>query len=105
MKLDCPHCNKSMHGKFLRWRKFANANDFRVCRLCAKEIELETYPEETIARLLAMAIALAGAYWAKEHGSYVKVLVLMSLTFLATYVAMQWRLRDRQRYRKGPHSS
>lgn len=106
MKLDCPHCRKSMHGKFLRWRKFANANDFRICRLCGKEIELETYAEETIARILAMVIVLGAAWWTKEHdGGYLRTLAVTILALLATYVAMRWRLLDRQRYRKGRHSS
>ncbi len=39
MKLDCPHCRKSLAGRFMRWYKIGKSEHFRSCPMCGAEIK------------------------------------------------------------------
>lgn len=101
MKRDCPHCGKSMGGRFVRWSQIANVDRSRNCPLCGGEIEFRLYPEELGARLLTIVAVIAAGYWAKEHGNYLAILATLAAVLVAIYAAMSLRLRNRQRFTKG----
>ena len=50
MKNDCPHCHKSMTGRFMQWSKLAQTDRARNCPLCGGNIEYRIHPEEIAAR-------------------------------------------------------
>jgi hypothetical protein len=102
MKRDCPHCHKSMGGRFLRWSKIANVDRNRNCPLCGGDIEYRLYPEELGARAFTIVAAIGAAYWAKERGGgYLAILIGFAATLAVVYVAVSFRLRDQQRFKKG----
>lgn len=101
MKKDCPNCQQSMEGKFLHWRKFAKMDHFRVCPICGKGIEFQFHTEEIAVRILTAIVVLGGFYWAKERGAYLQSLLVVVVVLGIAYAAVHWRLRDRQRFRKG----
>lgn len=101
MKRDCPHCRQSMEGRFLRWSQIGNVDRSRSCPLCGREIEFNLHPEELAARIVTIVVVVAAAYWAKEHGNYLAILVTVAAVLIAIYVGVSLRLRTRQRFRKG----
>ncbi len=102
MKRDCPHCNESMGGRFVDWRKFASPDHSRVCRLCGKDIEVRMYPEEIGVRILTILVLIGGGYWAKQRGGgYLMILVTVTAILIAAYLLVAFRLRDQQRFKKG----
>ena len=102
MKRDCPHCNQSMGGRFVQWRKFANVDPSRNCRFCGGAIEFRMYPEEIIVRILTIAVVIGAGYWAKQRGGgYLMILLTVTLVLVAAYVAVSLRLRNEQRFKKG----
>ena len=101
MKYDCPHCHKSMTGRFLQWNKLANTDRSRNCPLCGGNIEYWLHPEELAARGLSIAIAVGGAYWAHHRGEGYFAILLMTIAALAGLFAVAaFLLRDKQRFRK-----
>ena len=104
MRKDCPNCHQSMDGKFVQWRKFAKMDHFRVCPICGKDIEFQFYPEEIALRVLAAVMVIGGFYWAKERGAYLGILLTVALVLGAAFLLVNWRLRDKQRFRKGRHA-
>ena len=105
MKTDCPHCHKSMSGRFVQWRKFAQMDRNRNCPLCGKDIEFRLYPEEIGVRVLGIAVAVAGAYWARQRGEgYFGILLAIVATLIVMFVAAHFLLRGRQRFQRGRHS-
>jgi len=101
VKKDCPHCNQSMDGKFLHWRKFAKMDHFRACPICGKGLQYQMFPEEVAVRVLSIALVIYGFYWAREHGAWIQMLVVVAAAIGAAFWLVSWRLRDRQRFRKG----
>lgn len=101
MKKDCPNCHQSMDGKFVHWRKFAKMDHFRVCPLCGRDIEFHLYPEEIAVRGLTVILVIGGFYWAKERGAYLGSLLTVVAILGVAYFLVSWRLRDKQRFRKG----
>jgi uncharacterized protein (DUF983 family) len=101
MKRDCPHCHKSMGGRFVRWSKVANVDRARNCPLCGGNIQFHIYPEELGARILTLVVVVVAAYWAKEHrAGYLQILVTMTTILVIIYVAVMLRLKNRQRFEK-----
>jgi hypothetical protein len=101
MKNDCPHCHKSMTGRFLQWSKLAHTDRARTCPLCGASIEYQIHPEEMASRVLSIAIAVGGAYWAHHRGEGYFAILLMTIAALAALFAVAaFRLRDKQRFRK-----
>ena len=101
MKRDCPHCHKSMGGRFVRWSKVANADRSRNCPHCGGNIQFRIHPEELIARILTLVVVIVAAYWAKEHrASYLGILVTATAALVFVYAAVSLRLRSRQRFEK-----
>src|SRR4051812_7659221 len=101
MKHDCPHCRKSMIGRFLQWNKLANLDRSRNCPLCGGNIEYRIYPAELAVRGLSIAIAVGGAYWAHHRGEgYFAILLATIAALAALFAVVAFRLRDRQRFRK-----
>ncbi len=99
MKRDCPHCHKSMGGRFLRWNKLANVDLNRNCPLCNGNIELRMHPEEIAARLATILAAIVAGYFAKEHrASYLAILLTLTAFLVAVYVGVSLLLRNRQRF-------
>jgi len=106
MKHDCPHCHKSMTGRFLHWSKLANVDRSRNCPLCGGNIEYRLYPEELGARALSIAIAVGGAYWAHHRGEgYLAILMTTIAALIGLFVVAGLRLRNRQRFRKAHHGA
>src|SRR6185436_6506397 len=61
VKRDCPHCHKSMGGRFMRTTQLTNIDKSRNCPLCNGNIELRMHPEEVVARLATIvAVIVAG---------------------------------------------
>jgi NAD-dependent SIR2 family protein deacetylase len=105
MKRDCPHCHKSMEGKYLRWLKFQKPGQFRSCPLCGGEIEFRLYPEEVGARLLTIVVLIAVLYWGRHRpDGYGKPVAIGAAVLLAMYVVAYLRTRNQQRYKKGRNS-
>jgi len=106
VKRDCPHCHKSMGGRFVRWRKLANMDPSRNCRLCGGEIEFRLYPEEVGARILTILVVIATGYWAKQRGGgYLTILLTVALVLVAAYLVVHLRLRNQQRFKKGRNAA
>lgn len=105
MKRDCPHCQKSMGGRFVRWSKIANVDRSRNCPLCNGEIEFQLHPEELAARALTIVALIVAGYWAKEHkAGYLNILVVLTAVLVGAYVAVSLRLKNQQRFKKGRHA-
>ena len=101
MKRDCPHCHKSMGGRFVRWSKVANVDRARNCPLCNGNIQFKIHPEELIVRVLTLVVVVVAAYWAKEHRfGYLNILLTMTAILVSIYVAVSLRLKNRQRFEK-----
>ena len=101
MKNDCPHCHKSMIGRFLKWNKLTNMDRSRNCPLCGGNIEYNLHPEELAARGLSIAIAVGGAYWAHHRGEgYLAILLITIAALAALFGLAAFLLRDKQRFRK-----
>jgi hypothetical protein len=100
MRKDCPNCNQSMDGRFLQWRKFAKMDHFRACPICGKPIEFHMYPEEIIVRVASGALVIYGFWWAKEHGRWIPMLLAVAAIIATAFVLVNWRLRERQRFRR-----
>jgi hypothetical protein len=91
-----------MGGRFVRWSKVANVDRARNCPLCGRDIEFRTYPEEVVVRVLAIVAVVGAAYWAKERGGgYLMVLLAVTAVLVILYLATSFRLRNRQRFKKG----
>ncbi|HET6263434.1 MAG TPA: hypothetical protein VFD95_01160 [Usitatibacter sp.] len=102
MLKDCPHCNQSMEGKFLQWRKFAKQDHFKACPICGKGLEFRMYPEEIAVRVLSVVLVIYGFYWAKERGGgWVPMLATVIAVIVASFFLVKFRLKDQQRFRKG----
>lgn len=102
MKRDCPHCEKSLAGRFIRWSRIQRTDKLRSCPHCGGEIEHLMHPEELATRALAIVVAIATCYWMARGGGGVIRPLLVALAILgAAYGVEQYRLRDRQRFRKG----
>jgi len=100
MRRDWPNCNQSMEGKFLQWRKFARQDHFKSCPLCGKSIEYVMYPEEIIVRVASAALVIYGFWWAKEHGGWIPMVLVVAAVITTAFMLVNWRLRERQRFRK-----
>ncbi len=100
MRKDCPHCHQSMDGQFLHWRKFAKMDHFRACPICGKSIEFRMYPEEVIVRLASVAFVIYGFWWAKQHGGWIPMLLVVGAVIATSFMLVNWRLREMQRFRK-----
>jgi hypothetical protein len=99
MKRDCPHCHKSMGGRFMRTTQLTNIDKSRNCPLCNGNIELRMHPEEIAARLATIVAAIVAGYFAKEHrASYLAILLSLTAFLVAVYVGVSLLLRDRQRF-------
>lgn len=91
-----------MDGNYLRWSKLGEANAQRSCPHCGDEIELELHLEEIAVRLVALVAIVVACYQAKDAtGGYVGIFATAIGVVVAAYLAANWRLRDKQRYRKG----
>lgn len=102
MKLDCPHCHKSLEGKFIRWSKIQRKDNMRSCPHCGREIEFLLHPEELATRALAIVVAIGAFGWmARGEGGVVTPLVVALAVLAAAYAFQRYRLRDAQRFRKG----
>ena len=101
MLKDCPHCNQSMEGKFLQWRKFAKQDHFKACPICGKGLEFHMYAEEIAVRVLSVALVIYGFYWAKERGGWIPMLLTVTAVIIASFLLVNFRLKDKQRFRKG----
>lgn len=102
MRHDCPHCEKSLEGKFIRWSKIQRKDNMRSCPHCGLEIEFLLHPEELATRALAIVVAIGAFAWMARGGGGVVKPLLVALAILgAAYGIERYRLRDAQRYRKG----
>lgn len=101
MKRDCPHCHKSMGGRFVRWSNVANVDRSRNCPLCGGNIQFRLYPEELIARLLTLVVLVVAGYWVKEHrAGYLDILLTTTATLVFIFGGVALLLRNRQRFEK-----
>lgn len=100
MRKDCPHCNQSMDGKFIQWRKFAKIDHFRACPICGKSIQFHMYPEEIAVRVASVALVIYGFWWARQHGGWIPVLLVVAALCATAFLLVNWRLRERQRFRR-----
>ena len=99
MKRDCPHCRKSMGGRFMQTTKLTHLDKSRNCPLCAGDITMRMYPEEMAARVIAVVAFMVAAYWAKEHrAGYLAILVSLAAFLVLVYVALSLLLRNKQRF-------
>jgi hypothetical protein len=102
MRRDCPHCEKSLEGKFIRWSKIQRKDNMRSCPHCGGEIEHLVHPEELATRGLAVVVAIGACAWmARGGGGVVKPLVVALAVLGTAYGIERYRLRDAQRFRKG----
>ena len=104
MKLDCPHCRKSLGGKFLRWYKIGNSEQFRNCPICGGEIEFRIHPEELATGAIAIAVAIYTGYRIHSEGRPLLHLTIPVAVLLAAYAVSKILMRDKQRYVKGRNS-
>ena len=100
MRRDCPNCNQSMEGKFLHWRKFAKQDHFKACPICGKPIEYVMYPEEVVVRIASAALVIYGFWFAKEHGGWIPMILVVAAAIATAFMLVSWRLRERQRFRR-----
>lgn len=90
-----------MDRKFLHWSQFARQDPTRSCPLCGKSIRMATYIPEIAVRVLAVAVIIGAAYFAKERGGgYLGILITVVTVLGASFGAVAWWLRDRQRFVK-----
>ena len=101
MRRDCPHCEKSLEGKFIRWSKIQRVDKLRSCPHCGREIEHLIHPEELVTRGLAIVVAVGAFYWIAQGGSVVRSLLAALAVLGAVYAVERYRLREAQRFRKG----
>ena len=102
MRLDCPHCHKSLEGQFIRWSKIQRKDNMRSCPHCGGEIEHLVHPEEMATRGLAVVVAIGVCAWlARGQGGVVKPLIVALAVLGAAYGIERYRLREAQRFRKG----
>ena len=102
MRRDCPHCEKSLEGRFVRWSKVQRTDNMRSCPHCGREIEHLLHPEELATRALAAVVAIGACWWmARGGGGVVKPLLVALAVLGGAYAIEKYRLRDAQRYRKG----
>lgn len=101
MRRDCPHCEKSLEGRFVRWSKIQRADNMRSCPHCGKEIEHLMHPEEIATRALAIVVAIGAGFWISRGAGILRPLLVALAVLGSAYAIEQYRLRDAQRYRKG----
>ena len=90
-----------MGGRFVRWSNIANVDRSRNCPLCGRDIEIRTYPEEVVVRILTIGVLIGAGYWARERGGgYVMILLTVTAVLVILYLAVSLRLRNQQRFRK-----
>ena len=100
MRHDCPHCEKSLEGKFIRWSKIQRKDNMRSCPHCGGPIEPAPHPVEFAARLLAIVVAIGVGYSISRGQGVVLALVIGLAVMAGAYAFQQFWLRDAQRYRK-----
>jgi hypothetical protein len=101
MKRDCPHCHRSMEGKFVRWVKLTKAAAFRSCPLCGGEIGFDLHGEEIAVRLLTIGVLIAVAYTGRQRpDGFLKPVVVGIIVLAIAYTFAYVLLRNKQRYRK-----
>jgi len=100
---DCPHCHKSLEGKFIRWSKIQRKDNMRSCPHCGGAIELAPHPVEFATRGLAIAVTIGVSYFISRGEGVVRALVIGLATLAAAYAFQVFSLREAQRYRKGLH--
>lgn len=101
MRHDCPHCEKSLEGKFIRWSKIQREDNMRSCPHCGREIEHLIHREELGTRALAIVVAVGACYSMAQGGSVVRSLLVALGILAAANAVARYRLRDAQRFRKG----
>jgi NAD-dependent SIR2 family protein deacetylase len=101
MKLDCPHCHKSLEGRFIRWSKIQRKDNMRSCPHCGGELEFQVHPVEVVTRVLAAVVAIAVCYSISRGEGIVKALVVGLAVLAAAYGVQLFMTREAQRYRKG----
>jgi DNA-directed RNA polymerase subunit RPC12/RpoP len=101
MRYDCPLCEKSLEGKFIRWSKIQRKDNKRSCPHCGGEIEHLMHPEEVVTRALAIVVAVGAFYAIAQGGSVARSLLAALGVLAAAYAVARYRLRDAPRYRKG----
>ena len=100
MRFDCPHCHKSLQGKFIRWSKIQRKDNMRSCPHCNGAIEFAPHPLEFATRLLAIFVAIGVAYAVSRGKGVVLALAIGLATMVAAYALQVFCLRAVQRYRK-----
>lgn len=100
MRLDCPHCHKSLEGKFIRWSKIQRKDNMRSCPHCLGEIQFLIHPVEVVTRLLAAAVAIAVCYAISRGEGIVRALVIGLAVLAAAYALQAFLTREAQRYQK-----
>ena len=103
MRRDCPHCHKSLEGKFIRWSKVQRKDNMRSCPHCGGAIEPAPYLVEFATRLIAIFVAIGVGYFISRGEGIVLALVVGLATMAAAYAFQVFQLRDAQRYRKAGH--
>ena len=105
MKRDCPHCGKSMEGKFIHWLKFEKPNAHRNCPLCGREIEIRMHPEEIGVRVFTiLAFVVAGYFVHKAEYGFFRPLLIALAVLAVAHIGVLALLRNRQRFQKGRHA-
>src|SRR3954453_10747503 len=100
MKRDCPHCHKSMDGRFVRWGKLTKAAAFRSCPHCGGEIAYDLHPEEIGVRLLTIVVLIAVAYTGRQRpDGFLKPVVVGLIVLVAAFTFAYALSRGKQRYR------
>jgi hypothetical protein len=102
MKYDCPHCRKSLEGKFIRLSRVEQVK-MRSCPHCGREIEHLVHSHEVFTRVLTIFVAIATCYWIAQRGfsGMLTPLATGLAVLAAAYGIERYRLRDAPRYRKG----
>jgi len=101
MRHDCPHCEKSLEGKFIRWSKIQRKDNMRSCPHCGGEIEHLMHPAELATRALSIAVAVGAGYWISRGAGVVKSLLVALAVLAAAYGIERFLLRNAQRFRRG----
>ena len=105
MKLDCPHCHKSMAGRSVDWMQLGKETQARRCRLCGGELEFQLYPVEFAVRAFTIVALVVACYVAKDRGgNYLGIVLGAALAIATAYAGAAFWLRDAQRYRRGRHA-
>ena len=103
MRLDCPHCQKSLEGKFIRWSKIQRKDNMRSCPHCGGAIELSFHPLEAVTRVLAIIVTIVVGYSISRGEGIVRALLIGLAVLVAAYVAQRVMTRETQRYRKASY--